>query len=339
MYKTRNMIPKSFTEYFTSLDQSGRMSVVNELTQMLNLESTTKGLEGIKPEEHKVCCPSCSSCSISGNGKYKGVQRYVCRDCKKYFRDSTGSLRYNLKKGELLPKYLYNMLLGYSIKRCSEETEICVQTSFDWRHKILNSFNELQPSSFGGIVESDDIFFLESEKGSRNITRKSRKRGSKSTKRGVSNQQVAVVITQDRKNSKEMVVVKKGRITKKSLEKVLGGRIEKGATLCTDSHRSYTAFTKSNSIDHQKFIANKGQRVKDKIYHVQNVNNTASRLRSWMKPFNGVATKYLQNYLNWFMVLEKIKNDNERLKTFGMLAFAGLCTYERWQLGGQSVVI
>jgi len=38
-------------------------------------------------------------------------------------------------------------------------------------------------------------------------------------------------------------------------------------------------------------------------------------------------------------VLEKIKNDNERLKTFGMLAFAGLCTYERWQLGGQSVVI
>jgi len=192
LYKTRNMIPKSFTEYFTSLDQSGRMSVVNELTQMLNLESTTKGLEGIKPEEHKVCCPSCSSCSISGNGKYKGVQRYVCRDCKKYFRDSTGSLRYNLKKGELLPKYLYNMLLGYSIKRCSEETEICVQTSFDWRHKILNSFNELQPSSFGGIVESDDIFFLESEKGSRNITRKSRKRGSKSTKRGVSNQQVAL---------------------------------------------------------------------------------------------------------------------------------------------------
>jgi transposase-like protein len=333
------MIPKSFTEYFTSLDETGRMSVVKELSQMLIPESTTKVLEGIKPESHKVCCPSCTSYSISGNGKYKGVQRYVCRDCKKYFRDSTGSLTYNLKKGDLLPKYLYNMLLGYSIKRCSEETSICVQTSFDWRHKILNSFNELQPSSFGGIVESDDIFFLESEKGSRNITRKSRKRGSKATKRGISNEQVAVVITQDRKSSKEMVVVKKGRITKKSLEKVLGGRIENGATLCTDSHRSYTAFTKANGIDHKKFIANKGQRVKDKIYHVQNVNNTASRLRSWMKPFNGVATKYLQNYLNWFMVLEKIKNDNERLRIFGILAFAGLATYERWQLGGQSVVI
>jgi transposase-like protein len=333
------MIPKTFTEYFTSLTEVGRIAVVNELTQMLNPTNLTKGLEDVLVKRDKVFCPSCSSFSISGNGKYNGVQRYVCRDCKKYFRDSTGSLTYNLKKGELLPKYLYNMLLGYSIKKCSEQTDICIQTSFDWRHKILNSFNELRPSDFGGIVESDDIFFLESEKGSRNMTRKIRERGSKATKRGISNEQVAVVITQDRKSSKEMVVVKKGRVTKKSLEKVLGGRIKKGATLCTDSHRSYTAFTKANGIEHKKFIANKGQRVKDKIYHVQNVNNTASRLRSWMKPFNGVATKYLQNYLNWFMILEKIKNDNERLRTFGMIAFSGISTYQRWQLGGQSVVI
>jgi len=332
------MIPNLFTEYFTSLDNISRIAIVTELTNMLNTDTSTNEITGIKPLEHKVCCPSCLSCSISGNGKFKGVQRYVCRDCNKYFRDSTGSLTYNLKKGELLPKYLYNMLLGYSIKKCSEQTGICVQTSFDWRHKILNSFNELRPADFGGIVESDDIFFLESEKGSRNITRKSRKRGSKATKRGISNQQVSVVITQDRKQSKEMVVVKKGRITKKSLDKVLGGRIKEGSTLCTDSHRSYTAFTKANGIEHQKFIANKGQRVKDKIYHVQNVNNTASRLRNWMKPFNGVATKYLQNYLNWFMILEKIKNDNQRLRSFGLLAFAGLSTYERWQLGGQSVV-
>jgi len=328
------MIPNSFTEYFTNLDKVSRIAIVTELTKMLNTDNSTKEITGIKPLEHKICCPSCSSCSISGNGKFKGVQRYVCRDCNKYFRDSTGSLTYNLKKGELLPKYLYNMLLGYSIKKCSEQTGVCVQTSFDWRHKILNSFNELRPTDFGGIVESDDIFFLESEKGSRSITRKSRKRGSKATKRGISNQQVSVVITQDRKQSKEMVVVKKGRITKKSLDKVLGGRIKEGTTLCTDSHRSYTAFTKANGIEHQKFIANKGQRVKDKIYHVQNVNNTASRLRNWMKPFNGVATKYL----NWFMILEKIKNDNQRLRSFGLIVFAGLSTYERWQLGGQSVV-
>jgi hypothetical protein len=32
-----------------------------------------------------------------------------------------------------------------------------------------------------------------------------------------------------------------------------------------------------------------------------------------MVSFNGVAAKYLQNYLNWFLVLEKIKhNTNKR---------------------------
>ena len=39
-----------------------------------------------------------------------------------------------------------------------------------------------------------------------------------------------------------------------------------------------------------------GERVKG-IYHIQNVNNYDSRLKSWMRRFNGVATKYLDSYL------------------------------------------
>ena len=33
------------------------------------------------------------------------------------------------------------------------------------------------------------------------------------------------------------------------------------------------------------------------IYHIQNVNNYDSRLKTWMRRFNGVATKYLDSYL------------------------------------------
>ena len=28
----------------------------------------------------------------------------------------------------------------------------------------------------------------------------------------------------------------------------------------------------------------------------------------WIKPFYGVSTKYLGNYLNWFMFLQNVKN-------------------------------
>jgi hypothetical protein len=60
----------------------------------------------------------------------------------------------------------------------------------------------------------------------------------------------------------------------------------------------------------------------NKVYHVQNVNNLDIRLRKFMSSFNGVATKYLQNYLNWFLVLEKIKNSTTKMATVTTIAFA-----------------
>ena len=59
------------------------------------------------------------------------------------------------------------------------------------------------------------------------------------------------------------------------------------------------------------------------MYHlVQNVNNLDVRLRKFMDSFNGVAIKYLQNYLNWFLVLEKIKNSTNKITTVAAIVFA-----------------
>ena len=41
------------------------------------------------------------------------------------------------------------------------------------------------------------------------------------------------------------------------------------------------------------------------IYHINNVNAYDSRLKNWMRPFNGVATKYLPNYLGWHRALDR----------------------------------
>jgi hypothetical protein len=78
--------------------------------------------------------------------------------------------------------------------------------------------------------------------------------------------------------------------------------------------------TIAKEVEHKKFNASKGQRKADKIYHVQNVNNMDKRLRAFMQPFNGVATKYLQNYLHWFLVLEKIKHSTKRMATVTTIA-------------------
>jgi hypothetical protein len=44
--------------------------------------------------------------------------------------------------------------------------------------------------------------------------------------------------------------------------------------------------------------------VHEKVLHVQNVNATVSRLKKWLARFNGVASKYLPNYLAWRRRLE-----------------------------------
>jgi len=156
-------------------------------------------------------------------------------------------------------------------------------------------------------VERDDMFFSYSKKGNRNLDRKPKQRGEKASKAGVSDEKVAVVAICDRFGNKDFKVATRGRISKKDFDTLLKGKFDKAEVLCSDSHRSYGAFAKANNITHKKFNASKGQRTVEKVNHVQNVNNMDMSLRKFMNPFNGVATKFLQNYLNWFLVLEKLR--------------------------------
>ena len=48
--------------------------------------------------------------------------------------------------------------------------------------------------------------------------------------------------------------------------------------------------------------------ITEEIYHIQNVNAYDSRLKQWIKRFNGVATKYLESYLAWMRLLYTEKN-------------------------------
>lgn len=46
---------------------------------------------------------------------------------------------------------------------------------------------------------------------------------------------------------------------------------------------------------------------KEGLYHIQHINGLHSNLKKWMNRFNGVATKYLNNYIKWFKYLIQIK--------------------------------
>lgn len=50
-----------------------------------------------------------------------------------------------------------------------------------------------------------------------------------------------------------------------------------------------------------------------------------------MKRFNGVSTKYLQNYLNWFLALEKVKMSTEKLNMLILMAFSSNKAWYKYQ--------
>ena len=266
----------------------------------------------------QVGCPYCKSPGYIRYGKDKGSARYKCKNCKRTFTEHTGTWLAGLHKKELVNEYIELMHQGKSLDKIKQELRINKKTAFDWRHKILASIEDSQQSKFTGIVESDETFFLQSDKGKRKgLDRTARKRGGHSSSRGISNDQVAVITTADRKGALDLTVATMGRISKLDIEKAIGNRIEKDAILCADGHVSYKGFAKDNQLELVVLRADLKQFFKKGVYHIKNVNSLHSRVKKWIDSvFWGVSTKYLQNYLNWYRVQETLKNSAHPVEEF-----------------------
>jgi hypothetical protein len=57
-------------------------------------------------------------------------------------------------------------------------------------------------------------------------------------------------------------------------------------------------------LQHEAINVRKGIYTKKGIYHIQHVNGYHTRLKKRINRFQGVATKYLNNYLFWHLFLE-----------------------------------
>ena len=203
-------------------------------------------------------CPHCKAEKPIKRGLYKGVQLYSCRNCKKQFRETTGTALYNLQKKDKLQKYLEEMKKGTSIKKTAKIVGISIQTSFDWRHKILSSTAEKLHQKLGGEVQCDELELAQSSKGKRGLKRSSRKRGNdfKRNEKGNKNTTVQVITAIDNRGIKMMTAVETKRLTKQQISQALATKLERNSTLITDEHHSYKAFTKDKkTITHKTFIA------------------------------------------------------------------------------------
>ena len=316
------------------LPSEERKSLLLELQELSSVEKTSPKFQEYRRkllDNKQRCCSHCGHTKYVRFGKDKGSQRYKCKSCNRSFTEYSGTWMAGLHKKDKVDSYMQLMLEEKSLDKIKVALKINKKTAFDWRHKILSSVEQTEKGDFTGITESDETFFLHSEKGNPSITRKPRKRGGSSSKQGVNNEHMTVIVTQDRQAQIDLTLATAGRLKKIDIERAVGGRFSAQTVLCTDSHVSYKGFAIDNKIEHHPLRSDLKQRVKEGIYHIQHVNSTHHRVKKWIdEKFWGVSTKYLQQYLNWFRLKEILKQSRQPVKEFAEKTMQDISAYQRF---------
>jgi len=277
-------------------------------------------------------CPHCEGIHYYRYGKFKDSQRFKCKECGKTFCEYTGTWLHGIHKKELIEDYLALMVEHTSLDKTSKKLKINKKTALDWRHKILSSFEQNTGNEFEGVVESDETFFEHSEKGNKRMNRPARKRGTQGKSRGIGQNKAAVIVSTDRKKSLKMTLSTMGRITKADIVESFQTPLNSEAILCSDGHVCYKGYSKDHNLKHIVLRSDLKQFVKNGVYHIQHVNELHNRLKKWIDgTFWGVSTKYLQNYLNWFYLREKLKAESITVEKVVALSLQNLHAIKQYK--------
>ena len=308
-------------DIFSQLDREERLFVIevltNNFTTLSQCNSVTDFLTEKRVSKGKVC-PICGSIKVVCNGHQKdGKQRYKCKDCGKTFVITSNSIASGTRKSiDTWGMFVQCMVDGYSLRRCAKKCRIHKNTAFAWRHKILDSLQEVLSSTvLEGIIEADETFFSVSYKGNHKhstftMPRKSRKRGKSTKTRGISKQKVCVPCAISRNGFAFSVISNLGRISIKNLHNAFDNKLQPNSILCTDKLSSYRQFSKDNNLN---LIQLKSGKSKQGIYNIQHINNYHKELKEFIDGFHGVSTKYLNNYLTWYSFIYQCNHLDENI--------------------------
>ncbi|MCP5092701.1 MAG: IS1595 family transposase, partial [Gammaproteobacteria bacterium] len=207
---------------------------------------------------------------------------------------------------------------GLTVRASAERCRFAVNTAFRWRHRFLTA-QDPKAHKLTGIVEADETYFLQSQKGERNLARKARRRGGKASKRGLSDEQVPVLVAADRSGTTVSAVLTV--VNADTLRSAIEPVVNEDIVLVSDGHRAYPPCAAALGVRHEALNLSGGERVRD-AFHIQTVNSRHSQLKDFLRRYRGVATKYLDNYLRWF---QRIELENASPRTCLATAITGQC--------------
>ena len=212
-----------------NLSDSDLKILVNKIMDRLNPEKAFASSVKIVT---RMECPVCHTSShVVRNGHKHGKQTFLYQACEKPFVTISNTLLSGSHySSDVWKTVLADTLMGVSHDDTRDGLDlqhirISHTSLFFMRHKIMLALEDLQeisPAMVEEVVEADETYVPESEKGTKfgpDARRKPRKRGTPASKRGLSDEQICICTAVQRKSGD--LVVKSENCARPSTEDVV----------------------------------------------------------------------------------------------------------------------
>lgn len=250
-------------------------------------------------------CPCCGdqNAVFIRKGVQCGKQRFQCKSCGKKFTYDSKQLTSNSHQPvESWVVVLEDTLSLTSLDSTAEKIGVCHSTAFHMRHKLLVYIEEVVISSapLEALIEADETYMIESQKGTKVTHRKPRRHGEPSGKRGLSNEQMCICVATDRNHHVIARCVNRAKPASEDIMNALGEHIAEKSVLIFDGIKSYNCLAEQKKCEKVSLV---GHESYNKVFHLNTVNSLHSRFKEMMRKFRGVSTKYLNRYAALFSLI------------------------------------
>lgn len=272
--------------------------ITAQIVKYLNLNEELK-------DTRPTVCPRCGRSDVQfiKKGIHGGKQRYQCKGCGRKFNYDTEQITAHSHQSiDAWITVIEDTLSLKALDETAKKINVCHETSFNMRHKLLAFLETMTESEvvLDELVETDETYVVESQKGIKCEDRKPRKHGEGATKPGLSHEQYCVCVATDRDNHVCAVCVNRAKPSGDDIVKALSAHIAPESVLLCDGATTYNKLTELLQC---KKVELKGHDSYDRVYHLNTVNNQHSRIKEMLRQFRGVASKYLNRYLALFTTI------------------------------------
>jgi transposase-like protein len=252
----------------------------------------------------KPACPECGSLSCRPWGRSKsGERRYVCSDCGRTFQLlSQSALAWSKRHLMDYAKALEMMSFNVPLDVVASVVGVHHNTALLWRRKAFATVAEWQRKTrLSGRVWIDEIYTFDYGDPGDHFRK---------MRRGLSKRKVCVCIAIDCRESLVIFETGHGCPTSAELLRALKGHIEPGSTIVHDGLMAHRRLIEALGSADEVYKST----VKDEasLKAMLMINSFSSWAKRYLDRFTGMRTKYLQDYLNWFAYVFRVKEQDEK---------------------------